>query len=324
MPQAPQKRRGFFQTEGENHRVVSPVRRGGAYQRRDSRQMRLSSTLQLVNPATSLPTSFHRERSRYADRPDPIDAIPSSSMLRASSVSAFLTTPLAQSIFSSNPQPHGSMNKIHAVELKAVIHSHVPPTRSHNHQRRFFVTDRSVPSHQTPNAVNQFFRPVKHAGRLNLQAEPGQSFSHLSSPLLLCEYWEMDEPLPPLNSIISVQTELFNTYPAEMQGSMPQTTNEIPYRLVGMLKQTDDSIQNVFFDIMNGLRASGGRTDAPNVNGNGSQVPDFDDFFADLYDTATLSSMTDDKKDLFRVAPDGRILEVVEGVVFQCYRVPST
>ncbi|KAI8840987.1 hypothetical protein BJ741DRAFT_15092 [Chytriomyces cf. hyalinus JEL632] len=123
--------------------------------------MRLTSTLQLVNPATSLPSSFHRERSRFGDRADPIDAIPSSSMLRASSVSALLTTPLAQGIFSSNPQPHGSMNMIHAVELKAVIHSNVPASRTQNHQRRFFVTDRSVPSHQLPNILNRFSPPVK-------------------------------------------------------------------------------------------------------------------------------------------------------------------
>ncbi|KAJ3252535.1 hypothetical protein HDU77_005082 [Chytriomyces hyalinus] len=109
-----------------------------------------------------------------------------------------------------------------------------------------------------------------------------------------------------------------------MQGFMPPATSEIPYRLVGMLKQTEDSIQNVFFDIMNGLEASGGRIDVPNINGHGGQVPDFDEFFADLYDTADLNSIPNDKKDLFRVAPDGRILEVVEGVVFQCYRVPST
>ncbi|KAJ3286302.1 hypothetical protein HDU79_006582 [Rhizoclosmatium sp. JEL0117] len=276
-PRAPTKAHPFFAVAANAARVPapSPIRpsaRRDPYphyhtahaqpQIRRAVQQRLSNTLTLLPPITRS-EPFHSTLSVQHNSTAPTLKTPASATLNPRSVSELLNTPFGLALLDSRittkhkkPTPSPVALGIQAISLKAAIFRFIKPESQYGNRRLFLVTDRS-----------------------SVQ----QNYSSSVIPLLLCEYWEMDQQLPVLASICDSNGGLI---PAP----------EVGYRFTGMIKREDTS----------GIDVGG-------VNGGCFE------FELDSPDVGVPDTFYNPEQQ----QPAKRDYQFVDGIVFQCFQIPS-
>ncbi|KAJ3067733.1 hypothetical protein HDU98_009052 [Podochytrium sp. JEL0797] len=241
---------------------------------REAHRARQSSFAQLRLPAKDLSGPLRPplvQAHKQVPKP-PTTQSPSKSNARLSSAISTFHAPSVSSLLES-PLAHTLLNAIHAnksaplpssmgietVSLKAALFKHLPPDSHYGNRRLFLLTDRATS--QVSDAYSVF-------------------------PLLLCEFWEMEEQLPVLAGICDAEG---NAIPAP----------EVGYRVVGMLKKENHAVVvEKQFELDFDASGSAER-----------QVPD----------AAFGSGFVESEK-----AGSHKVrYEVVQGLVFQCYQVPS-
>ncbi|KAI8619716.1 hypothetical protein BC830DRAFT_1102744, partial [Chytriomyces sp. MP71] len=141
-----------------------------------------------------------------------------------------------------------------------------------------------------------------------------------SRPLLLCEFWEMDASLPVLQSLLSSRVPMSPIVTPRAEDSFP----EVPYRFVGILKHVMDgeSCQRVFEEgvdqFVKGQQmyvdGMDHEMDMDEEDETRVEVPDEVDSCHGLLGAIGMGHADGD---------DRRMFEVVDGLVFQCFQVPT-
>ncbi|KAI8612519.1 hypothetical protein BC830DRAFT_556895 [Chytriomyces sp. MP71] len=305
---------------------------------RDPRQLRISLTNSLLHESTSVSKASSKSGAA---------SFAQLQLLPAKSVSELLVSPFAQSLLANKPHvpaPLASSFGFNAIDLKAVVHSHVPPNATrYDNCRRFFVTDRqfqpdgiashvpsTIPKKRSRQIMLQDYFQRGHPTLQDFTAFPftsslqcrlqETSITLRSRPLLLCEFWEMEDSLPVLQSLLSSRIPLFPIVAPPVVGP----SAEVPYRFVGILKRAmeGESIKHVFEEgldkIIKGQQmyadAMGFEMAMDMGEETRLEVPDEVDSRHGLLDAMGMSNMG---------SSDGRVFEVVEGLVFQCFQVPA-